>query len=154
VEVVAGDFGRSQRVLFSGLSFDVSFGGGVETGLDGHSSSAFLVALVNEKIVVGNFLGRFDIGLFDGFFGGNFGGFDFLYLLVLVVKVFPLLNYRIELILFGKHVILGGVGVSNKGLGKTLANHLAFDVFAMDWIFGQVKIIIIEGELFFGGRLE
>ncbi len=66
-----------------------------------------MVALVNEKIVVGNFLGRLEIDLFDGFFGGNSGGFDLLGLLVLVVKVLPLLNYRIELILFGKEVILG-----------------------------------------------
>ena len=113
------------------------------TGLDGHSSSAFLVAFVNEKIVVGNFLGRLEIDLFDGFFGGNSGRFDLLYLLVLVVKLLPLLNYRIELILFGKYVILGRVGVGNKGLGKTLAKHLTFDAFAIDWVLGLVEIIII-----------
>jgi hypothetical protein len=153
-EVVASDFGGSYRVLFSVISFDVSFGGGVATGLNGHSSSAFLVALVNEKIVVGNFLGRLEIDLFDGFFGGNSGGFDLLGLLVLVVKVLPLLNYRIELILFGKEVILGWVGISNKRLGKTLTNQLTFDAFAIKWILKFLKIIIKEGVLFFVSRVD
>lgn len=124
------------------------------TGLDGHSSSAFLVAFVKEKIVVGNFLGRLEIYLFDGFFGGNSGRFDFLYLLVVVVEFLPLLNYRIKLIVFSKHVILRRVGVGNKGLVKTLAKHLTFDAFAIDWVLGLVEIIIIGGVLFFGVRLD
>jgi hypothetical protein len=126
----------------------------VATGLNGHSSSAFLVALVNEKIVAGIYLGRLEIDLFDGFFGGNSGGFDFLGLLVLVVKVLPLLNYRIELILFGKQFILGRVGISNKRLSKTLTNHLTFEAFAIALVFELLKIIIKEGVLFFVSRVD